>query len=134
MSENNQTSNYKVFIVDDDKFLLDMYALKFSKSGASVENALNGTDALRKIEAGYRPDVLLIDVVMPGLSGLDMIAEIRKKKLIEKVPIVVLSNQSEDASIQRAKDLGVQGYIVKASTIPSEVVEQINKIVEESRK
>ncbi|MFA6338446.1 MAG: response regulator [Candidatus Paceibacterota bacterium] len=131
---NETNPKYKVFLIDDDKFLLDMYALKFTKNGAVIEFATNGADMIKKLEGGYVPDVVVIDVVMPGMSGLETIEEVRKKKLIENVPVVVLSNQSQNSDFDKAKSLGVKAYIVKASTIPSEVVEQVTRIINESKK
>ncbi len=118
----------KIFLVDDDNFLLNMYALKFSKSGYEVNSAQNAQDALKKIQDGYVPDVILLDVIMPGMSGVDLLEKIRKESLIPKAAIIMLTNQSDSGDVDRAKSLGIDGYIVKATTIPSEVITDVLEI------
>ncbi len=115
-------------IVDDDKFLLDMYSLKFSKTGYEVETSDSTDTALKKIQAGYTPDVLLVDIVMPGMDGIDFVAVLRKEKLVPRAIIIMLTNQGTSEDIGHSQKLDVDGYIVKATTIPSEVLEQVKKI------
>ena len=122
---------YKVFIVDDDKFLLDMYSVKFTQQGLDVEVGTGGEDALAKLKSGLKPDIILLDLVMPGVDGFEVLETIKKEKLGENPIIVILTNQGQESDIKRAKELGAQGYIVKASAIPSEVLEQVMKIIEE---
>jgi CheY-like chemotaxis protein len=118
----------KVMFVDDDKFLLDMYALKFSKTGYEFRSSDSTAGALREIRDGYIPDILLVDIVMPGMDGHELVAAIRKEKLIPNAAIIMLTNQSSSDDIARSKKLGVDGYIVKATSIPSEVLAEVEKI------
>jgi len=119
----------KLLIVDDDKFLLDMYALKFSKAGHEVK-AADSTDAgLKILREGYVPDAMLVDIVMPGLDGLDLVAAVRKERLAPDSVVVMLTNQGESDDIAKAKKLNVDGYIVKATSIPSEVLAEVEKII-----
>ena len=122
---------YKVFIVDDDKFLLDMYSVKFTQQGLDVEIGMGGEDALAKLRNGLKPDVILLDLVMPGVDGFEVLETINKERLGENPIIVILSNQGQESDIKRANELGAAGYIIKASAIPSEVLEQVMKIIEE---
>lgn len=124
---------YAVLLVDDDKFLLDMYSLKFTQQGLTVDVAFGGEEALRKLREGARPDILLLDIVMPGIDGFGVLEAIKKEKLAEGVTKIVLSNQGQEAEIERAKSLGIDGYIIKASAIPSEVLSQILDIVKRRR-
>ncbi len=118
-----------VLLVDDDKFLLNMYALKFGNSGFVAEIAESASIALQKLRDGLVPDIILCDLVMPTTDGLEFIRRLKEEGLAKNVPIVVLSNQGQMTEIEKAKELGVAGYIVKASTIPSEVVEEMKKIL-----
>ena len=118
-----------VLLVDDDKFLLTMYILKFTNSGFIAEAAESASAALQKLRDGLTPDIILADLVMPGMDGLGFIRCLKEEGLAKGAPIVVLSNQGQTTEIERAKELGVAGYIVKASTIPSEVVEEVKKIL-----
>ncbi len=112
-------------IVDDDKFLVDMYSLKFSKYGFDIESATKGEEALEKLREGANPDILMLDVVMPSLDGIGLLKKIRQEKLADGAVVVMLTNQGQKSDIDEAEKLGVSGYIVKATTIPSEVVEEI---------
>jgi len=118
----------KVMLVDDDQFLLDMYAIKFTKAGFEVKTSDSTTNALKLVHDGYVPDVLLSDIVMPDMDGLDFVDTLRKENLISGTVVIMLTNQGSSDDIARAKKLGVDGYIVKATTIPSEVLEQVDKI------
>jgi CheY-like chemotaxis protein len=69
-------AKYKVFLVDDDTFLLNMYSVKLSKNGFEVNTALSGQEAIKKIKAGYEPDIMLLDVIMPGMDGLKVLEDI----------------------------------------------------------
>ncbi len=117
--------NAKVLIIDDDKFLLDMYSLKFKKYGLEVSTSSSGQDAITKLKEGAKPDILILDVIMPGMDGLEALAEMRKQHLVDSSVVVILTNQGEPNDIERAKALGINGYIVKATSIPSEVVENV---------
>ena len=122
------TNNKKILFIDDDKFLLDMYVLKFGKAGYDVKAADSTDLGLRILRDGFDPDVLLTDIVMPGMDGLELIDAIRKEKLASKAVIIMLTNQGSSDDIGRAQKLGVDGYIVKATTIPSEVLSEVEKI------
>jgi len=131
MNQENTTNTAKkltIAVVDDDKFLLDMYALKFSKSGYTVEAVDNGEDALKKFRGGFVPDVLLLDVIMPGLTGLETLETIRKENLIPNATIIMLTNQNAPEDLDRARKCNVDGYIVKAMAIPSEVLSEVERI------
>lgn len=121
---------YKIFIVDDDKFLLDMYSVKFREKGFDVEVGVGGEEALVKLRDGLIPDIIMLDIVMPGVDGFQFLETIKKEGLGGDAIIIVLSNQGQDSEIERAKGLGADDYIVKASAIPSEVLDQVVKTLE----
>lgn len=118
----------KILLVDDDSFLRDMYATKFSQSGDEVEVAVDGKNALSILQE-KKFDVVIMDMVMPGMTGLELLAAIKQDKLAPEAKFVVLSNQGEQSDIRAATQLGADGYIVKAESIPSEVVDKVHKIV-----
>ncbi len=117
-----------VFFVDDDTFLLDMYSLKFAKGGYDVKVSVSPDDALKRIREGFTPDILLLDVVMPGMDGIELLGIIRKEKLIPNAVIIMLTNQSSPQDIERAKKFGIDGYITKAATVPSEVLQHVEEV------
>jgi DNA-binding response OmpR family regulator len=121
-----QPSGKKIILVDDDTFLLGVYANRFVKSGFDVSQFNDPTIALEKIRGGLVPNVLLLDVIMPGMSGLDLLEKIRGEKLLPPTTtVIILTNQSDSAEMARAQSLGIDGYIIKATSIPAEVVDTV---------
>ena len=127
MSETPSISKH-ILLIDDDHFLLDMYALKFSKAGYVVQTCDGTAKALELIHGGYTPDIILCDIVMPGMDGLAFVEVVRAEHLVSKAIVIMLTNQGLSDDVARAKKLGVDGYIVKATTIPSEVLSEVEKI------
>ncbi len=123
-----EAKDIKVMIIDDDSFILNMYKIKFTKEGFTPTLATNGKEGLDIIKNGFTPDILFVDLIMPIMGGIEFLENIRKEKLLENIPIIVLTNQSQVSDIDAAKNLGVKSYIVKATTIPSEIVDEVRKI------
>ncbi len=119
----------KILIIDDDKFLLDMYAIKFKGAGFDVNISSSGLDAFDKIAKGLIPDVILLDIVMPEMSGVEVLEHLHKDPKIKSSIIIVLSNQEAPSEVSEIKKLGVDGYVVKARTIPSEVLDEVEKAI-----
>lgn len=115
----------KIFIVDDDKFLLDMYTFKFKEKGFDVTQAYGSVDALNKLKGGIIPDVMLIDIVMPTMDGFDLLTIIKNENLAPKAKVVILSNLGQPVDIEKGRNLGANGYVIKASSTPSEVVAKV---------
>ena len=128
MAEKNKKKKL-VLIIDDDKFLLDMYATKFEQSGFEVETALGAADGIEKLKGGLAPDIIITDVLMPALDGFAFIEKVKEEKLAPASKIIILSNKGEKADVDKGMSLGAAGYIVKASAIPSEVVKRVDEIV-----
>lgn len=119
----------KILIIDDDNFLLDMYAFKFSQGNFEVYTAMNGVQGIEKLKGGLTPDIILTDVIMPEMDGFEMLEKINQENLSSKSIKIVLSNKSEQADIDRGNSLGVSGYIVKANSTPAEVITQVMDIL-----
>jgi CheY-like chemotaxis protein len=113
----------RILLIDDDRFLLDMYSLKFKKSGVSMDTSASSTDALAKLRNGGQYDIIILDIIMPTMDGLELLQIMRDDKILPKATVVMLTNQADE--IEKAKALGADGYIIKATTIPSEVVAQV---------
>lgn len=123
----SEQTKKNVLLVDDDKFLVDMYSMKFSSSGYQVQACLSVDDAIEALRNGFAPDCILFDLVMPERDGFSFLQALASEKLAPNVALIALTNQAGDGEKKKAEDLGVSRYIVKASMIPSEVV----KVVEE---
>ncbi|HEY4505357.1 MAG TPA: response regulator [Candidatus Paceibacterota bacterium] len=113
----------KILLIDDDRFLLDMYSLKFKKSGLDIDVVASSQTALEKLRAGGSYDIIILDIIMPGMDGLEFLKKVREEKILPNAVVIMLTNQADD--FEKAKSLGIDGYIIKATTIPSEVVDQV---------
>jgi DNA-binding response OmpR family regulator len=113
-----------ILIVEDDPVLLKMYSEKFIFEGFKVLNAKDGEEAL-KIAAGESLDAILLDIMLPKMSGTDFLEKFRQSGKGRNVPVVALTNLTEEAEKQRAMKLGVKAYLVKAMQTPEEVVERV---------
>lgn len=130
MSEENK--QYKITIVDDDEFLVNMYSTKFNNSGVAVDVCKSGESLLEKLVAGTKFDLILLDIVMPNMDGVEVLRKMREQKLGEGIPVVMLTNQNDERDINETKKLGVSCYIVKSAATPSEVVEEVIGVIKKS--
>jgi CheY-like chemotaxis protein len=122
-------TSYSILVVDDDKFLLEMYKKKLEHKGARVELSVGSLDALNKLRGGLAPDLILLDIIMPGMDGLELLETIRKENLSPKSLVVMLTNESESERMKKAETFGVSGYLIKASNVPSEVADKVIDIL-----
>lgn len=121
----------KLLLIDDDAFLRDMYALKFKEEGYEVEVADTAANGLAKIEASPDFDVILLDMVMPAMTGIELIKEIKRLFPDAKAKCIVLSNQGQQEDIDEAKAVGAVGYIIKAEAVPSDVVKRVAELAKD---
>ncbi len=125
-------ATYRIYLIDDDRFLLDMYAVKFKAAGHEVTAFNSGKEVLEALRTKPAPDALLCDIVMPEIDGFEVLETIKKENLAATTKKIVLSNQGAESDIERAKAAGAAGYIIKASAIPSEVYAETIKIIEQA--
>ncbi len=118
----------KLLLIDDDAFLRDMYAIKFTESGYEVSVADGAVSALKQIERTPDLDVILLDMIMPGMSGSELIREIKKRFPDLYAKCIVLSNQGQAEDVNEAMAAGAVGYIIKAESVPSDVVKKVEKL------
>ena len=123
-----------VLLVDDDKFLLDMYSVKFTQGGYTVHAALSVKAAIDTLKGGFAADAVVFDLVMPQENGFTLLEKIRAEKLVPGASLVALSNQSDESEKKRAEELGATRYIIKASMIPSEVVSAVGEEIAKGKK
>ena len=126
---------YRIYLVDDDRFLLDLYAVKFKNAGHDVSVFGGGEDLLTELRksGATDPDAILLDIIMPGMTGFETLEAMRKESLAKTSKVIFLSNQGQNSDIENAKQLSADGYIIKASAIPSEVYAETIRVIEEGK-
>lgn len=125
MTETN-ISKKKVLVVEDDQFLVKAYEIKLKKEGIEVWVARDGNEAISFLER-EKPNIVLLDLMLPGINGFDVLLAIRKNEKWKDVPVIILSNLGQDQDMQRGKELGASEYLVKANTKISDIVEKVKK-------
>ncbi len=115
----------KILIVEDEEILRNLLQKKLTKEGYEVDTAENGEEGLSKIRAN-KPDLILLDIIMPKMGGFEMMEEVQKDDNISSVPVIVVSNSGQPVEIDRAQKLGACDWLVKTEFDPQEV---INKVV-----
>ena len=115
--------NKKILIVEDE-VIVKVLKLKFQQAGFEVDVARNGIEAMEKLQRSI-PDVILLDLVLPGIDGFQVLERIHGDVRLQNIPVLVFSNLSNPAHIEKAKTLGIIGYVVKADTKLSDLVQKI---------
>lgn len=123
----------KILLVDDDEFLRDMYAIKFNSCGHDVTVADGSSKALSLLDGGMEYDLLILDMIMPGTTGVELLNIINERFPKQAKYCIFLSNQGQDEDIREATEAGAIGYIIKASSIPSEVVAKVEEIIKKHK-
>lgn len=116
-------------LVDDDPLMVRMYQSKFESEGNKIIVAEDGVTALSKI-ADEKPDLVLLDVMMPKLNGLEVLKRLKKDEDTKSIPVVMLTNVgSSDEDETKGLELGAVAYLVKADYTPKEVVQKVKEIL-----
>ena len=118
----------KIVIVEDDKFLRDLLTKKFSKEGFWVHAAKNGEEGEKFIYEDA-PDIILLDIILPGFDGFEVLERIKKNEKTRNIPVLALSNLSQKADVDRAKNLGAEDFMVKSNFTPGEIFRKIKEIL-----
>ena len=119
-------SSVKVAIIEDDIAISQMYRLKFESEGYEVQTADNGKLGLELVEV-FKPNIVLLDLMMPEMTGDQMLAELRKKPWGKDITVIILTNMGEEEAPKSLKELGVHSFIVKAEMTPRQVAERVKQ-------
>jgi CheY-like chemotaxis protein len=117
----------KILLVDDDQFLAALYQKSALVHPVDLKVAFSGEDALAMLREGYAPDNILLDINMPGMSGIEVLRTIREEKLVPNADITVLSNTAQVEYEEDYRQLGIQRFVSKAFLVPSQVLEYVVK-------
>ena len=124
----NTNDNNRVLLIEDSADIQLIVGRALSGVGIELLTATTAAEGLR-IFREQEINLILLDIVIPVMNGIEILKELRREKLADDVPIVMLTNQNDDKNLAEAKALGVSGYIVKSAATPSEVVIEVMKII-----
>jgi len=117
-----------ILLVEDDPFLIDIYKSKLKEVGFEIETAEDGEKALRKTKE-KKPDLMLLDIVLPNIDGWEILKKIRSDPGLKDLKVIVLSNLGQKEEVEKGMALGATKYLIKAHFTPSEVVEEVKKLL-----
>ena len=123
-----KNSKRKILLIEDDELIVEIYTAQFKKAGFSIESASDGEKAFKKLKEN-KYDLLLLDIVLPNLTGFELLKRIKNNKEINKAKILILSNLGQKTDVERAENLGAIKYLIKAHYTPSEVVQEVIEIL-----
>lgn len=123
-----QSEGFKILVVEDDNFLRDLLARKLSQENAQFIAAIDGENALKLIDQD-KPSIVLLDLILPGIDGFEVLNKIKQNPEVSDVPVVILSNLGQDSDIQKAKELGADDFLIKANFSIDEVISKIKELI-----
>ncbi len=130
-AKNTNNSGNKVLVVEDDKFLRELFVKKLFNEGFDVKNSIDAQGAFQSIEES-KPDIILLDLILPGVDGFEILAKIKADENITDVPVLILSNLGQQEDIDRAMSLGAHDFLVKANFTLDEIVLRVKEILKGS--
>ncbi len=116
----------KILLVEDDSFLLGMYATKFEMEGFKVIMAEDGEKAVR-LALKELPDIILLHTILPKVNGFEVLRQLKATPATANIPVLLLTNLSQKDEIEQGLKMGAEDYLIKAHFMPSEVVDKIKK-------
>ncbi len=124
---NSNTKSYRVLIIEDEEFVLNLIMHKFKDQNWEVSSAMNGETGLEK--ARQKPDIILLDILLPGINGYEVLQTLKSDEELKYIPILVLSNYGQKDEVERSKELGAVDHLVKANIIIEEVIDRAERII-----
>ena len=116
----------KILLVEDEEIMVILLQKKLSQEGYDVEVARNGEEGLA-LAKKFLPDLVLMDIVMPKMGGLEVMEEMKKDKSLNRIPIIIISNSGQPVELDRAQKLGARDWLIKTEFDPKEVIEKVKK-------
>ena len=118
----------KVLVIEDDQLMAGLLAEKLAKTDFAVRLAVDGENGLKELEKEV-PDIILLDLILPGMSGFEILAKIKEDEKTKAVPVIILSNLGSREEIEKGMKLGAETYLIKANVLIDEVVKKIRDTI-----
>lgn len=117
-----------ILIIEDDKFLRELISRKLINEAFKIEEAIDGEEGLKKLQE-IKPDLILLDLILPGLDGFEVLERIKDNPSTSIIPVLILSNLGQKDEIERGLKLGAVDFLVKAHFTPEEIVNKVKEIL-----
>lgn len=114
----------KILIIEDDKFLRELITKKLVKEGYETAEAVDGEEGIKKVKE-EKPDLILLDLILPGIDGFEVLSRIKDDPALAQIPVIILSNLGQREDIDKGLNLGAVDYLIKAHFTPGEIIEKI---------
>lgn len=124
----NAKKGQRILTVEDDQFLRKLFVQKFTTAGFTVKDAGDAKEAFSILES-WKPEIILLDLILPDISGFEILATLKKDERLKDIPVIILSNLGQKQDIDRAMSLGAEGFMVKASFTLEEITEHVQKVL-----
>lgn len=118
----------KVLIIEDDKFLRELMSRKLSSEGFETVEAIDGESGIKKIKE-EKPEIVLLDLILPGIDGFEVLAKVKDDPETNPIPVVILSNLGQRDDVERGLKLGAIDYLVKAHFTPNEIIKKVRDVL-----
>ena len=116
----------KILLIEDEEIMIDLLKRKLANEGYEVAVARDGEEGLKQMKES-KPDLILLDIIMPKMGGLEVMEIIQKDKTLAEIPVIVISNSGQPVEIDKAQALGAKDWLIKTEFDPQEVIEKIKK-------
>jgi len=114
----------KILLIEDEQIIVDLLQRKLTEEGYNIVLAKNGEEGIKVMKA-EKPDLILLDIVMPKMGGLEVMEEMQKNPDLKRIPVIIVSNSGQPIELDRAKKLGAKDWLVKTEFDPQEVIEKV---------
>jgi len=116
----------KILIIEDEEIMIGLLQKKLTVAGYEISVAKNGEEGLEKMKE-VKPDLILLDIIMPKMGGFEVMEEMQKDKELKKFPVIVISNSGQPVEIDKAQELGAKDWLIKTEFDPQEVINKVKK-------
>jgi len=124
-------SEKKILIIEDDKFLRELIARKLTGEDYDALEATDGEEGIKKTKE-LKPDLVLLDLILPGIDGFEVLSQMKKDKELNHIPVIILSNLGQREDVEKGLNLGAADYLIKAHFTPGEIIEKVKNVLEKN--
>ncbi len=114
----------KILIIEDDKFLRELITQKLVKEDFEISEAVDGEEGIKKIKE-EKPDLVLLDLILPGIDGFEVLSRMKKESTLAPIPVIILSNLGQKDDVEKGLKMGAVDYLIKAHFTPGEIIDKI---------